>query len=208
MPLYDSFGRLIPPTSRLEEKAKQPKHKSERLTQRASGTRKRSVLLPWLLGLCTLVGGLASFVTFWPRPVVYPPTVPFDTGNALSVSFDVSNLSVVPLLDVDVLVGIGQIVATGGSRNRNFRPSFCTRFFIPEWQHHNLYLDDRFTINTADLFPANIAYADIAIVVTYKPWIIPLRREKLFRFVTRRENNGSVRWRSQPIDEVCPANPN
>jgi hypothetical protein len=66
-------------------------------------------------------------------------------------------------------------------------------------------MDEKFTINlygaivVGDMRPAGTG-ADIAIVVDYQPWFIPIRRRQIFRFVTQHFADGSFRWSSYPMD--------
>src|SRR4051812_36945097 len=66
-------------------------------------------------------------------------------------------------------------------------PSFTNRLQRDDWHHSRLYMDDRFSISLTDLFNSEMAWADIAIVISYQPWFLSFGREKVFRFVTRKE---------------------
>ncbi len=86
----------------------------------------------------------------------------------------------------------------------NFVPDFTSRITAPEWNNHKLGMDERFTITPARIFRradqnVRLNGADIAIVVTYKPWMLPFTREKVFRFVTYRQTNGQLYWNSAPL---------
>jgi hypothetical protein len=69
----------------------------------------------------------------------------------LSVSFDIANTGIVPLWDVGASLGIGQIVMKG-KLDRSFMPSFKSELVKPEWIHHTLDGDERFTVDLRDLF--------------------------------------------------------
>jgi hypothetical protein len=153
-----------------------------------------------VLGLCTLTGALV----FVPRPIVSPPSTPFAQGNPLAVSFDVSNGGFIPLDDVGVSVGVGQIVSSHSRMDQNLIPNFNSRISNPDWQHHTLGMDGRFTVGLESMFAGGWGSADLAIVVSYKPWMLPFRREKLFRFVTFGSSDGNVYWRSWPLGERQP----
>jgi hypothetical protein len=121
----------------------------------------------------------------------------------MSVSFDISNANFVTLNDVNVSLAIGQFGGAGTRVQSGRIPTFRTRFTNPDWEHHTLAIDDKITI-VLDSILRNVASADIAIVVSYKPWMLPFRREKLFRFVTFRRSDGMNYWRSWPLDELPP----
>ena len=50
----------------------------------------------------------------------------------------------------------------------------------------------------------HVTFADIAIVVIYKPWFMPFHREKVFRFVSHVQTDAHLHWYSQTLDH--PAN--
>ncbi len=153
-----------------------------------------------LLAAATLFGGLVAGLALLPRPSVSPPSLPFDAKDPFSVSFDISTLSPVPLDDVTAALCIGQLGGRDAQPITGLIFTYTSRLARAEWRHHKLGIDERFTISIADTFK-NAAWADIAIAVSYRPWILPLRREKLFRFITHLESDGKRYWRSWPIDE-------
>ena len=65
-------------------------------------------------------------------------------------------------------------------------------------------MDERITITLADVCsigpPVQLSAADLSIVVSYKPWILPLPREKIFRFIARKQTNGLFYWYSQSLN--------
>ena len=150
-----------------------------------------------LLGVCTLAGA----AVFFPRPTVSPPSMPFDPTDKFSVSFEISNNGYIPLNDCTAMLGVGQISGASAHFDPSFIPSFKSRLVMPAWQHHRLGMDDRFTVVLSDLLQMGVQSADIAIVVSYKPWFLPIRREKIYRFVTISQTGARQTWRSWPPDE-------
>jgi hypothetical protein len=118
----------------------------------------------------------------------------------MTASFTIVNNNFVPLRHVTAEIALGNLF-TGDDRNGSYmKPEYATlgpRLVRPEWKDHTLNMDDRFTITPSDLF-SRAKHAEIAIVVIYQPWIIPLQREKTFRFVTHTQSNGTLSWYSQP----------
>jgi hypothetical protein len=163
-----------------------------------------------LLALATLIGIPAFVLTVVPRVSVSSPSAPLDANNVLSVSFDISNTGYVPLNDVSAKLAAGHISAPNGgglieSRLKpNGVPYFDVYFPILPGQHHHLGIDERFTINPESQLGGYIDKADIAIVVSYQPWIIPITSEKRFRFLAVKDGQGRTYWRSWPIDEPAP----
>jgi hypothetical protein len=150
----------------------------------------------------TVLGLVATVLTLWPR-VVVDSSEPVDPKNPLSASFTVINTGYLPLRDVTVLLGVGRIVFGTGRLDPNVVPNFRSRLVRPEWQHHRLAMDERFAVTVGDLFrtdsTARVSAADIAVVVTYKPWLLPLSGEKVFRFVTKRQTDGLLYWYPLPL---------
>lgn len=146
---------------------------------------------------------LGVFAILYPRPVVSPPSVPVDQNNRFSVSFDITNGGYIPLNDCGVFLGIGGIGGKGTKLNQSFNPSFKSRLTRPDWLHHNINMDERFSIVLSDL-ATGVEVADIAVVVSYNPWFLPIRMEKLFRFVTFKQSDSQIYWRSWPVDEPLP----
>ncbi len=64
-------------------------------------------------------------------------------------------------------------------------------------------MDDKFTVRLGDKFevvpPARLAYADITVVVSYRPWFLPWRREKEVRFYTKSRPDGFLDWLYAPL---------
>jgi hypothetical protein len=153
-------------------------------------------LPPLIGGFCTLIGGIAALVVFLPRPIVFPPSAPVDPNNVMSASFDISNAGYIPLDDVSIRIE--------SKFKPNGAPIFDVRVVYSAWDHHYLGLDDRITINPENRLGGNIIKADIAVSVSYLPWIIPIRRERMFRFIAMDDGTGRTYWRSWPLDEPAP----
>ncbi|NOT23697.1 MAG: hypothetical protein HOP22_13360 [Nitrospiraceae bacterium] len=81
-----------------------------------------------------------------------------------------------------------------------------SRLTLESWQNKNLAMDERFTITLDDMLKidhaAKFAGADFSIIVSYHPWIIPIRFEREFRFATKLQSDGLLHWFSLPVDSV------
>jgi hypothetical protein len=169
----------------------------------AKRTKKQNLLFVSILAIATLLGGVVAVLALLPRPVI-TPSDPVDIANPFSASFTVSNANFIPLYNVNVSLGIGQIVTYPRQIDPNFIPSFESRLTCQEWCNHTLNMDERFTISIAKLLnlksPARLNGGDIAIVVSYKPWISPFYRDKIFRFIAQKQTNGFFYWYSYPLE--------
>ena len=155
------------------------------------------------LFLLSAVAGIIGIIyNLWPRPQVMKGDL-IDPSNPFSASFTIINSSVIPLRDVTVAVGVGQIVPATKEMDRTFVPTFESEIVRSGWDRHSLGIDEKFTIALEDAFrpspDARFSGADIAIIVNYKPWFLPLAGKKIFRFVTRRESDGHLYWFSVPL---------
>lgn len=165
------------------------------------------VLWEVLLGSATLLGGIVAALTFLPR-ITVTPSEPSVAQNPFTASFTIANSGVIPLRDVQVTFFPFESAMSPRVFNENDRPPIDLKdiqgFTYPQWSHHNLPIDERFTITAEHIIgPASsqvaVAGADVAIVTHYQPWIIPWRRERQFRFVTHRLQNGGFTWYSFPM---------
>lgn len=207
MRLYDANGNPLPDSSasspdRLD--IEEPRNKTTPSARGGLRTKPHTVAIAILLGLCTVVGGVASLIVFLPRILVSPPPSPLNANDIFSVSFEVTNAGFIPLRDATAALGLGQIIGKGSRLDRRIVPTFDSFMTMPQWQHHSLDMDQRFTVVLSDLLRADVTEADIAIIVFYRPWGLPLRRKAVFRFVAFPDSYGSSYWRSWPVGERLP----
>jgi hypothetical protein len=174
------------------------------LKQKALETKRRtSMLLAIVLGLATIVGGLAAALAFLPRVSVVPSD-PVDINNPFSASFTITNMNYIPLREVSVSFNLGQIATAPAQYSNNLVSTFNTGFKSPKWKRHTLTMDEKYTITPGDIFTlppsVQISGADIAIAISFRPWILPFTRKKVFRFIAKKQTNGYFYWYSYPLN--------
>jgi hypothetical protein len=201
-----------------------PKQKSQPNYQ-PSGTRRFLRFLGKMLGtiflysrtLIVVVSIIAGAFFFYPRLLVDSEQYG-GSGNPFSVSFVIRN-GFVPLESVNVGIGICWIHAelnigtydSHGMINDCGDKPHATLFTPKEWKGHRLESDGIYTINLIDgfneyfysLMPSLIEYfksADISIVISFQPWIVPIRMTKEYRFTAAPDSKGKVIWSHQTID--------
>lgn len=190
---------------------KETKAKKQQKPQNIQGKiRPHKVLIGFLLGAATVLGGVAAVIFFVPRPTVVQGD-PVEPDNPFSASFTIRNTNVTPLNETDACISVGEIT-NGPSETRGKRiPTFGNCFIMPEWENHYLSMDEAFAITPTDLFSPitgrQVNYADIAIVVKYKTWFWPRKQEKTFRFITHRQSNGRLYWYPETLGRAS-LNPN
>jgi hypothetical protein len=167
--------------------------------------------------IATLAGLFLGALILFPRVVVSSPSGPMESGNIFDASLEVSNSGFIPLTDTGACLVVGRIIARpiegpNVGKGPKLRPGFRypdaekqTRACGNIWQHHNLSMDDRFTIKLTDVL-SRASEADIAVVVNYQPWFLPWRREKSFRFIAATDSTGKIDWRAWPFTEPSPTN--
>src|SRR5258708_1207593 len=179
--------------------------KSEETKPTQDKSRPHKVLTGWLLGVATLVGGA---VVFLPRPIVMQGD-PVDPQNPFSAPFTVTNASTVPLTHVDISLTIGEVATEPFTIDPNRQidwtnPKRRSEIAHVNWRGHYLAMDDRYTITPSDVFGlgqgARLGGATIAVNVDYRPMWLPWKREKVFRFNTRKQTNGQFYWYSVPLE--------
>jgi hypothetical protein len=170
-----------------------------RSARKGEKTKRRGSLWTLLLGGATLLGGMVAAVALLPRMVV-SVSEPADPDRPLTASFTVTNTNVVPLWDVIVGVAPGDVLL--GDAHVVSSPSLSddsSIFLPPAWAHHYLRMDEQFSIDPSAVFPTTTKEADLAIIIHYHPWFLPIDESKAFRFRTRRQENGHYHWDSVPL---------
>jgi hypothetical protein len=166
-------------------------------------------LLNVILGAATLIGGVGALVVFLPRVLVASPSAAVDPSNVMSSSFEISNTGYVPLEDMSVKLAAAYISGTAidgaipEALKSDGSPNFGIGIGLRNSEHHYLGLDDHFTVNPENNL-IGVKTADVVFNVSYRPWIIPMRREKLFRFIAKKDARGNTYWRSWPLNEAAP----
>jgi hypothetical protein len=124
------------------------------------------------------------------------------------VAFTVTNTGFITLSDVNVSFGLGQMGFGGVRLRQNVVPNFTSLQALSESRGHSLSRDEAYTITLGDFVnggePEPLTGADIAIVVQYKPWILPWKCEEVRRFVTKKQTDGKLYWYHYPLDAPGP----
>ncbi len=154
----------------------------------------------WLIGsVVALIGFASAVVTFLPRPTVDGPSNPYEMS--LPISFVIGNANIVPLENVQPMLGLCTLVFGSTDRPQSGRgcgSALGSRLVRPQWLAAYIGIDDKHTITIEDMFKGQISYADISIILEYSPWFLPWRREKEFRFETRKLGDGKIYWFIHP----------
>jgi hypothetical protein len=133
------------------------------------------------------------------------PEGPIEPANPHPVSFSIADANFIPLNNVNAYLEICYVAAAPVPVGQPCQPPFKIRRFKAEWRDHSLAEDQQFSIMLDDFMrlaaPAKFGGADISIIVEYQPWIVPIRQEKEFRFVTEAGVDGKLYWITRQLDE-------
>jgi hypothetical protein len=140
---------------------------------------------------------MAALPTFLPRPTV-TLSDPLDPSNVMSALATIRNDNAIQLRNLRAALAVHR-VALSDRIALVGRTDYQTAFTPAQWANHTLNVDDSLIIILTDIIERADA-GDIAIVVSYEPWILPIRLRKIFRFVTRRKDNGRTYWFAQPTE--------
>jgi len=161
-----------------------------------SGSSKHTLILT-ILGLVLTAIGLASLIELRPRPSVSSSS-PVDSSNWLTSRFTATNDGYLQLNDVHAICFLwkaqtndgttlySNVIRTVAPENAILQPNQgltvpCSNRYIPLQGINGPYKS-----------------ADLAIVVSYRPWPFTfIRQRKLFRFVAR-PDDGNIVWDKQP----------
>jgi hypothetical protein len=150
-----------------------------------------------------LLGLYLSALVLYPR-VTVEVTSPEVPGSVLTSEFTIQNTGFITLEDLQAGLNLCRININ--SLPTNFGCDYAnqpTMIWTP-WRRSFLLRDERFTINLADAIhtsPSSVKYADIGILVEYKPWFMPFRMSRIYRFQTRYGSDDILRWYSMPLAE-------
>ena len=177
-------------------------YRQQKIKPKVEKTKKPMSIMTLILSTATLLGGLGAIFVFYPR-ISIAPNDPVDILNPFSVSFKITNNSYIPLEDVNVSLGLGQIVTAPAQINPNISPSFESAFSRSEWKNHSLKTDESFTITLSNVFrlgnDINLNGADIGIRVSYKLWFLPIHLTKIQRFIAYKQTNYLFYWYAYPL---------
>src|SRR2546426_2586389 len=153
---------------------------------------RRQIRFVEILGLFLATISLITLVELYPRPSV-SSSPPFNLENLLSSRFTVTNDGYLDLNDVHAVCFVWKAQATLQIRNTVLQSVSPERGTLQPTQGLTVPCTGGFM-----LVNGQFSSADLAIVVSYRPWPFTfIRKRKFFRFVARFAN-GNIVWDKQP----------
>jgi hypothetical protein len=145
----------------------------------------------------TVLGLIYAILLFWPQ-ISVEPTATADSSNPLSGYFKITNEQSYPLTVVSIEASLRCAkIGTGNDTGPLDKCLPSMRSANQRWSKHTLDAHEPYEITPGDrifITPGGLLYAQMAIFVSYRPWLLPIHREKEFRFETRRLSDGRIEW--------------
>jgi hypothetical protein len=155
-------------------------------------------------GAGAVLGLLLTIMRFWPQ-IAIEPTAAADPSNPFSGYFKIINEQVYVLTDVSIEASLW--CARVGRGNNTSPIDKCQRSMSnskQRWAKHALEPHEAYEITPGDLMfvtpPTALLYAQISIIVSYKPWKLPFGGGKEVHFESRRLPDGKIEWLHIPVD--------
>ncbi len=161
------------------------------------------VTIEWLLGIATLGAFVIAALTLLPRITVKVS----NKGELSLASFTITNTGYIPLHAVTTTVGVCFLqTANVAGRSGPMRirvvgtdcANWATSFYNKDWKVFDLPIDEPQTIDMSEVFDvyngATIEDGDIAILIVFQPWILPIHRRYIFHFIVKTESDGNKYW--------------
>lgn len=155
-----------------------------------------------------MTGFAAAILAILPRMTVEPaPGV--DASLPSTTTFTVTNTGPVPLKDVRVLLGVCDIAFNSEPMplpaNDRCNGPLGSKLMPTKWSAKSMAVDEKYVVRLDDLFVVRrYAYASVSIIIQYNPPYLPFdgfRREKEFRFVTKKDPDGKLSWEPRPVEK-------
>jgi len=163
----------------------------------------RNRVVGGVLIIATLLGGVSAILSFQSH-VTVAAGESLDPTAAFATKFTVSNSWSLNEYDIEVACGLGEIIT--GKPNSKPTPNWRSSTFSYDSQLHYVpndvkKLEPGESVQETDLcaVEGQMAYADIAAVVSFRPAFWPWRRTQRFRFVTETARDGHLTWSEKPF---------
>lgn len=160
-----------------------------------------------------MVGIVIGLVVFWPRMSVEASSQ-IDAAAPTGITMTITNTGWMPLRNLQPILGVGVIaIGTGPPvKDFDFNGPMQSKIAYTRWFTKTLAIDEKYQIRLDASGPkANdglfyfspgsgpLGKLDFSLIIAYNPWIIPIRGEKEFRFVSRLESNGMLTLMARPV---------
>lgn len=186
----------MPVSRRRKSKKQSPKKSgppSPKLPNPPSRRRPIRIVIEWILGIATVAGVLLAVV---PRPTIEQGSS-LDPQNSLGTTFTIRNGNIVPLHKVIVRMWIRNIGVVPNLHFTNDALSY------EGWTAKILEADEGLPVDFARFIncqgPCVFSSGDIDFIVTYRPWFLPLTREKRFHFIAvPKPRSTDMVWEEKP----------
>lgn len=184
---------------------KRIKYHARRLCKASTRRRRRlckaSKIAGWAV---TIALALVGLFVFWPRMTVDALTTSFDPLDPHPLQFRILNTGLLQLQNVQLVLGLCEIAPLPPKTAKSADDCSGTRIIPKQRALGTISVDEPVSFRVDDVFYHRVGVGsyDISIVVEYKPWRIPIKCERQFRFYTRLENDGRLSWQTKSVPEL------
>jgi len=184
---------------RKRKKDKKPKPQPQKTKENLLRPAKQ--MLEVVLIVLAIVGFGITVLTVFPR-ISVSNLEAIDVLDPFSTPFLISNDGYLPLYNVEFLVAIRRLERIGGGGITG-TDDFQSKFTTPDFSAPIFRPTEKFSLYAGRIVKAHnsVSFADIAIVIEFRPMLWPFRRSSQFRFVTQKGADGKLYWMARPVGE-------
>ena len=149
--------------------------------------------------LVTLVGIFLGSLALIPR--VGASTNTPSAGNYPSnQQFTFTNNTLYALRNVRIAMGICEMSGENAPYDENAECDYKNpgSLSFPGWNRDLFRTDDSITVSPGEKIAGKMSGINVGFTLTYQPWRIPMRCEKIFAYKTKRGADGQIYWFAVP----------
>jgi hypothetical protein len=153
-----------------------------------------------IFGIAAVVVGFLAIL--YPKISVSPATS-LDMKNPLLTPFIISNDGNIPINNVRFKLGVQKISWKDGKKI-TLEPNFSSHFLNPNDTVSELLPAEKYSVLSPLTLEGKdvVEFADIAIIVEFKPFILPIKMTRTFRFITTKSSDNKLYWYPQPVSKT------
>ncbi len=146
------------------------------------------------------VGVVLGYLSYFQPRLSVTPQQALDPSKPFSVPFIIANNGYLPFRDVEFLCGIREVKGTENRTLGKFALRFPhNRLSVLEPGKPATISCDFFAAKGFEFFP--VISADIAIIVQFRPQLLPWSKRESFRFITTEAADNKLLWFPQPEEK-------
>lgn len=193
----------------MSSRAKRKEHNRNKLKPQQTQNTEKTEKDPWQwFALLSPTGKIAATVALFLTIVgtyytfslklTIEPKESLDASDPFATPFLVRNDSLLGVYSINLKTGIREVYAKGSD---NRFSEFATMTDVPPIPKLDPGEPTTFFITFPFKTPSPITSADVEIMVSYRPVLLPFKRKKSLRFVTAQAKDGTLHWIPKALAE-------